>query len=170
MGKLRKHEVRLTVEQRSQLKEVVRSGKHSGRYTLHCQALLLSDLDHAEGQRPDTYIVQAIGIKLRTLVRLRHRFAQGGLEAALQRKVRATPPVPAKITGRVQAKIIALACTEAPAGYARWTCQLLAESATRLKYIESISDESVRLVLKKTNFNLGVRNASAFRKRIARAS
>lgn len=149
MGKLHKYQVRLTAEERSQLKAVVGAGKKSGRHTLHCQALLLSDVHHAEGQRPDTYIVQAIGIKLRTLVRLRQRCAQAGVEAALQRKVRPTPPVPAKITGRVQAEIIALACTEAPAGHARWSCQLLAETATKLLYIESISDESVRLLLKK---------------------
>jgi Homeodomain-like domain len=170
MQTVRKYEVRLTSEQRSQLKEMILKGRKTGRWVLRCQALLLSDQNHADGQRPDVYIVESIGIKLRTLVRLRQQFVQQGLEAALQRKVRTTPPVPAKITGRVEAQIITLACTDAPTGHARWTCQLLAESATRLKYIESISDESVRKVLKKTNYVLGGKNGFVSRKRIARVS
>lgn len=170
MGKPRKHEVHLSPEQRQHLQSMTRKGRQAARVIIRCQALLLADEDHAQGQRPDTYIVQATGIKLRTLVRLRKQFVEAGLEAALQRKVRSTPPVASKITGRVEAKLITLACSEAPPGQTRWTTRLLAESMTRLNYISSISKESVRRTLKKTNFSLGVRNDSALPKRIDPAS
>jgi hypothetical protein len=98
-----KFSVHLTTEQRKQLRAFTQKGQHASRVILLSQALLLCDEDHAEGQRPDTYIVAALGIKLRTLVRLRKQFVERGLEAALQRKVRSTPPVAPKITGRVQA-------------------------------------------------------------------
>jgi hypothetical protein len=170
MGKHRKFEVHLSPEQRQHLQSMTRKGHQAVRVIVRSQALLLADEDHAQGQRPDTYIVQATGIKLRTLVRLRKQFVAEGLEAALQRKVRSTPPVAPKITGRVEAKLITLACSQAPAGQSRWTTKLLAESMTRLKYISSISRESVRRALKKTNLSLGAKNDSASRRRIGHAS
>jgi hypothetical protein len=72
----------------------------------------------------------------------------------LQRKKRETPPVPPKITGDVEARIIALACSEAPQGCARWTLTLLAEKSVELRYIDSISRMSICTLLKKHNLNL----------------
>lgn len=146
-----KFSVHLSLEQRKQLRAFTQKGQHAARVILRSQALLLCDEDHPEGQRPDTYIVAALGIKLRTLVRLRKQLVEQGLEAALQRKVRSTPPIAPKITGRVQAQLITLACSKAPAGHSSWSTRLLAEDMVRLNYIPSISKESVRLVLKKTN-------------------
>lgn len=170
MSNPRKFTVHLTTEERPQLRAFTQKGQHAARVILRSQALLLSDEDHSEGQRSDTYIVAALGIKLRTLVRLRKQFAEQGLEAALQRKVRSTPPVAPKITGRVQAQLITLACSKAPAGHSSWTTRLLAEDMVRLKYIPSISKESVRLVLKKTNLSRGSSSGSAFPKRIVPGS
>ena len=72
----------------------------------------------------------------------------------LQRKKRETPPVAPKITGEVEAKIIALACSEVPQGHARWTLQLLADKSVELNYIDSITDMSVHRLLKKRNLSL----------------
>jgi hypothetical protein len=170
MSNPRKYSVHLTPEQRVQLRAFTQKGQHAARVILRSQALLLCDEDHPEGQRPDTYIVAALGIKLRTLVRLRKQFVEQGLEAALQRKVRSTPPVVPKITGRVQAQLITLACSKAPAGHSSWSTRLLAEDMVRLNYIPSISKESVRLVLKKTNLSRGSNSGSALLKRIVPAS
>ena len=90
-------------------------------------------------------------------------FAIGDLDTFLQRKKRETPPVEPKITGEVQAHIIALACTPPPAGCQRWTLGLLANKSVELKFVDSISDVSVGTVLKKINFSLTGTNIGVFR-------
>ena len=77
-----------------------------------------------------------------------------GLEATVFRKKRATPPVPPKVTGDVEAHIIALACSEPPEGYSKWTLRLLADKCVELNYAESLSHVTVSRVLKKTNLSL----------------
>jgi hypothetical protein len=76
------------------------------------------------------------------------------LEETLRRKKRETPPVPAKITGDVEARVIALACSNPPKGYAKWTLRLLADQTVELGYVETISYVSVARILKKTNLSL----------------
>jgi hypothetical protein len=80
--------------------------------------------------------------------------AKNGLESALYRKKRATPPVPAKVDGEVEAHIIALCCTNPPKGYARWSVRLLADKCVELGYVDSISHMTVSRTLKKTNLSL----------------
>jgi hypothetical protein len=162
--------VQLTNEQRQHLQQLSRTGRHAARVVLRARALLLADADHPQGQRTDSYIVAATGIKLRTLVRLRQQFVGHGLEAALQRKVRTTPPVPPKITGRLEAQLIALACSPAPAGHTSWSTALLARELTRLEYVSTIGRETVRRALKKMRSSPGGRSASASPRRTARAS
>ena len=168
MANPRKAVVRLTIDQRQQLQHMTRTGRYAARVVLRARALLLADDDHPEGQRTDPYIVAATGIKRRTLVRLRQQFVQQGLEAALQRKVRATPPVPRKITGRLEAQLIALACSPAPAGHTSWSTALLASELTRLEYVESIGRESVRQALKKTRLSPGAKSGFASLRRTGR--
>jgi hypothetical protein len=170
MANPRKSVVRLTPEQRQQLQALTRKGRHASRVVLRARALLLADANHSGGQRIDTYIVEATGIKRRTLVRLRQQFACAGLEAALQRKARSTPPVPPKMTGRLEAKLIALACSPAPPGQTSWTTALLASELTRLEYVASLGRETVRRTLKKMRLNPGERSASASPRRTGRAS
>ena len=81
-------------------------------------------------------------------------YANNGLEATINRKKRVTPPVPPKVTGDVEAHIIALACSDPPEGYRKWTLRLLAEKCVELNYAESLSHVTVSRVLKKTNLNL----------------
>ena len=80
--------------------------------------------------------------------------ANQDIEAYLTRKKRETPPVPAKVDGRVEAEIVALACSEAPEGHSRWTLRLLAEKAVSLNIVDSISYVRVQQILKKRNISL----------------
>ena len=89
-----------------------------------------------------------------TVQNVRTSYAEKGLEATLQRKKRETPPVPAKVTGDVEARIIALACSAPPKGYESWTLRLLADRIVELDILESVSHTTVDRVLKKTNFHL----------------
>jgi len=170
MANPRKAVVQLSTEQRQYLQGFTRKGRPAARMVLRVRALLLSDMNHADGQRTDAYIVQATGIKLRTLVRLRQQFVRAGLEATLQRKVRTTPPVPPKMTGRLEAQLITLACSPAPPGHTSWTTALLASELTRLEYVQSIGRETVRRTLKKIRSSPGEKSGFASPRRIGRAS
>ena len=89
-----------------------------------------------------------------TVQTVRTTYANSGLEATIYRKKRETPPVAAKVTGDVEAHIIALACSEPPEGYERWTVRLLADKCVELDYVESLSHMTVSRILKKTNLSL----------------
>lgn len=89
-----------------------------------------------------------------TVHNVRTSYVNRGLEATINRKKRETPPVPAKVTGDIEARIIALACGEPPEGYSRWSVRLIAEKCVELNYINSISHMTVSRILKKTNLSL----------------
>lgn len=89
-----------------------------------------------------------------TVQTVRASYCDKGLEATVNRKKRETPPVPAKVTGEVEAHIIALACSDSPEGYSRWTLRLLADKTVEMGYIDSISYVTISTILKKTNLSL----------------
>lgn len=89
-----------------------------------------------------------------TVQTVRASYVNNGLESTIYRKKRETPPVPAKVTGDVEAHIVALACSEPPEGYERWTVRLLADKCVELNYVDSLSHMTVSRVLKKTNLSL----------------
>lgn len=89
-----------------------------------------------------------------TVQNVRTAYGEKGLDATIQRKKRETPPVEAKVTGEVEAHIIALACGDPPKGYAKWTLRLLADKSVKLGYIDSISHTQVGRILKKTSISL----------------
>ena len=99
-------------------------------------------------------ITQAYHTTHTTVQNVRSKYAEKGLEEVLTRKKRETSPIPSKITGEVEAHIIALACSDPPEGYARWTLRLLADRSVELGYIDSISHIAVSRILKKMNLNL----------------
>jgi hypothetical protein len=160
-----KYRVRLTPEQRQRLAEVTRTGTAPARKILHARVLLLADEAHPDGRRPDSYITEVVGLHRRTVVRVRQRFAQQGEQPALDRKPRATPPTPPRLDSAAEAHLVALACSEPPAGHARWTLTLLARELTRLEVVTSICRETVRRALKKTSSGRGRRSGSASRPR-----
>jgi transposase len=149
----KKYHVTLTPAEREQLKEIIRKGKQAAAKIRRAHLLLAAD--EAEGglKMTDEQIKQAYHVSLRTVERLRQRFVEEGFEVALAAKSTGGPQV-IKIDGEVEAHVIALRLGPVPEGRSRWTMRLLAEKMVELEYVASISYESVRQVLKKTNLSL----------------
>jgi transposase len=149
--------VRLAPEHRAELTERLEREALNGRKRRHFQILLLAD----EG-RTDKQIAAMTGASRSTVERHRTRFAREGLEAALTDKPRCGAP--AKLDGKQEAMIVALACSDAPEGQARWTAKLLASRAVALEVVESVSESTVRRVLKKTRSSRGRSGRGASRR------
>lgn len=142
------YSVQLTEEERNQLLALTKKGETKARRLRRAQVLLLAD----KGQT-DEAIQAVLSASPTTIYRTRQRFAQEGLEAALSEKPRCGGP--RKLDAKGEALLVATACSEAPEGQEHWTMQLLADRLVELKIVETISDETVRLLLKKTNSSRG---------------
>lgn len=153
----KKYIVSLTEKERQELEELTRKGKSSARKINHARILLKADINQINGEWNDDQISQALEVSRSTIERVRQRFVEEGLEQALNPRPRNSLKL-RKIDGEAEAHLIALACSEPPSGYSRWTLRLLAEQMVVLEYVETISHESVRQVLKKTKSNLGYKN------------
>ena len=158
-----KYIVTLTEEEREELRTLVQKGQPQGYRIKHAQILL--KLDEIPENRKWTYdkIKEAYHATPHTISQIAKRFVTGGVEAALGRKEQVNRH--RKIDGRVEAHIIAIACSEAPEGRERWTLQLIADELIRLGVVESISDTAVMETLKKTNLSLGKRRNGASQSR-----
>lgn len=130
------------------LKDIVAKGSSSAKTILRANILLASDRN-AKQKMTVAQIADAYHTTPTTVQNVRTSYANNGLEAIIYRKKRETPPVPAKVTGDVEAHIVALACSEPPEGYERWTVRLLADKCVELNYVESLSHMTVSRVLKK---------------------
>ena len=150
----KRYRVKLTEQEREALKALVSKGKTAARKQNHARILLLSDENSPEGSKKDDEIVAALGLSLRTVERVRQRCVEAGLESALNPKPRSGHR-PKKLDGAAEALLIATACSPAPEGRADWTLQLLADRLVECHMIDSISRETVRQTLKKTNLNHG---------------
>ncbi len=147
--------IELDNESRSMLEKYSRTGNHSVR--LVNRAKIILELDESNGRKPLTQeqIAGKIGVTRQAVNDAKHAFLSAeSVTAFLQRKKRETPPVPPKITGEVEAHIIALACSPVPEGYSRWGVRLMADKCVELGYIDSISFKSVQRVLKKHSLSL----------------
>ena len=100
-------------------------------------------------EKSETEIAELYNVHQQTVHTIRKEYSQKGLEATVFRKKRETPPVAPKITGDVEAKIIALSCSTPPPGRSKWSLRLLADKSIELQYVESISHEAVGRLLKK---------------------
>ena len=148
----KKYIVELTPDERDHLKDFVRRGKQSARRITRARILL-----HADAGRTDEQIWTALQIGKSTVERTRQRFVEEGLEAALSERPR--PGQPRKLNGKQEALLVALACSDPPQGRQKWTMQLLADRLVELKVVDSIADETVRRVLKKTTSSHGRRSS-----------
>ena len=150
-----KYIVTLTEEDRKMLQELITKGRTQGYRIKHAQILL--KLDEIPENREWTYakIKEAYHATPHTICQIAKRFVTGGVEAALGRKEQVNRHK--KVDGRVEAHIIAIACSEAPEGRERWPLQLIADELVRLGIVESISDTAVMDTLKKTNLSFGKR-------------
>jgi transposase len=160
----------LTAGQRDRLEQLTRTGHAPVSKVRHARVLLLSDGDRPGGRLTRDRIADAVGMHVNTVDRLRKRFVVEGEEPALNRKVRSEPPVPSKIDGRAEAHPIAACCSSAPEGHARWTLSLLAGELKRRGLVTSVSIETVRKALKKTNCSPGGSSAGASRSGSRRGS
>lgn len=143
----KKYLVTLTDAEREELQQLLRSGKHSTRKVTRARILL-----KAADNCADEQIVAALGVGRATVERTRENFVERGLEALNER------PRPGKkrtLDAKAEARLIAEACSDAPEGRTKWTMQLLADRLVELKVVESVSDETVRRTLKKTNSSRG---------------
>lgn len=144
----KKYIVRLSDEERSACQAVVKKLKGSSEKVRRAQMLLKADVDGPGW--PDTKISEAFDCGVQAVETLRKRLVLDGFAAALERKRRATPPTPRKLDGTGEAKLIAMRLGKPPAGYGRWSLQLLADEMVVLEVVDSISPETVRKTLKKT--------------------
>jgi transposase len=147
---MKKYVVTLTEDERLSLSSLVSSGKAAAKKITHARILLKADVDGGPNWR-DADIALALDIGVRTVERVRERFVEQGLEAALARKPQDRPSRLPVFDGDAEARLIALACSHPPEGRARWTLRLLADRLVELDVVEAVSHETVRQTLKKTS-------------------
>lgn len=150
----KKYIVDLTTEERADLESQLQGGEMGVRKVKRIQILLKAD----EGWI-DERIAEAVGVGLSTVERTRRKFVERGLEGAITNR-RPRRKYPRKIDGRAEAHLVALVCGPVPEGFARWSLRLLADELVKIEGIEleSISHETVRQALKKTNLSLGAKS------------
>ena len=147
--------IMLSQDQRQELEEYVRKGVHSVHLVNRARAILALDRSNKKDHLRITRVCEQVGLSRQAIYDIRKDFlAAPSIGEFLTRKKRETPPVPAKVTGEVEARIIALACTKAPEGFARWTVRLLAGKAVELGFVDSLSHMTVERLLKKRNISL----------------
>ena len=150
----KKYKVTLTKEERQTLLSMVNIGTGKARRLRRARILLMADEDQQNGGWPDKEIAQALGAHVNTVERVRKACVEQGIEAALNH----TKPYKTRrkvLDGAAEARLIQLACSPVPDGHESWTMQMLAEKLIELKIVESVSGETVRTTLKKTNLSRG---------------
>ena len=155
------YRVNLSEDEREQLLGITRRGKSSGRKVKRALILCKADEGLDEGLT-DQQVAESLMVGPSTVGRVRQRFVEGGLERALNDLPR--PGQRRKLDGKQEAHLVAVACSAAPEGHSRWTLRLLADQVVKLELTDSISRETVRQVLKKTNSSRGGRRSGASRR------
>jgi len=150
----KKYIITLTEEERQMLGEMISRGKAAARKLTHARILLKADQSQGGPSWDDAAIAQGLDVGTATVERVRKRFVEEGLEAALDRR-QPRRQYQHKLDGDGEAHLIALACSEAPEGRSRWTLRLLAERMVALEYMEKLSKDTVRRTLKKMSLNPG---------------
>jgi transposase len=150
----KKYPVTLTITERKYLQQLIAAGTAPARTLTHARILLKADQSADGPGWVDEAIAEAMEVSQPTVARVRKQFVEQGLEAALNRR----PPrrrYQRKLDGAQEARLIALACSTPPDGFARWSLRLLADKLVDLEIVEDVSYQTIRRVLKKTNSNPG---------------
>lgn len=149
----KKYAIELTAKERLELIKITKTGSSPAKVITRANILLASD---ASVGKPLTVMETAerFNTTPTTVQTVRREFSESGLDGALFRKKRKTPPVQPKVDENFEARLISLCCSEPPEGYERWTLRLIADKCVELGYIDSISHMTVKRTLKKTNLNL----------------
>jgi transposase len=155
MPRPKDHVVALSGGERVRLTRVVSRGSHSARMIMRARVLL--ELDENTGVAPLRRVVaERAGVSEQTVYLIAKRFAEtgGNIDEVIGRRKRVTPPVPAKVTGDVEARVIALACTKPPAGYDRWSLRLLEKHVLLTDGLPPLDHSTIGRTLKKGGFVL----------------
>ena len=148
---MKKYIVHLSGKERKSLRSLVSSGKGSARMFTRARILLKADVGEGGPGWPDEKIAEALDVTVQTIERVRKQLVEEGLDAVLSRRKYIQKVSRKKLDGDAEAHLIALTCSETPKGYTRWSLRVLADRMVELGYVESISHEAVRRVLKKTS-------------------
>jgi transposase len=152
---MKKFIVTLEENERRQLNSLTSKGKHRSQKVLNALILLACDEgEHQERRSKNEEIARVLGVSMRKIDRVKRRFVVDGLDVALNGR-KGSRVYKKKVDGELEAHLIALSCSEPPEGFTRWSLRLLADKAVELDYIEQISHETVRRVLKKTSSSRG---------------
>ena len=146
--------VQLSETNREELAMLIASGHAPARKLIHARILLKADMGEAGAGWEDDEIAEALEVSRPTVGRVRKRFATEGLEAALHHR-HPKNHRPCLLDGDQEAHLIAITCSKAPNGRAHWSMRLLANKMVELEYVDTISHETVRSILKKTHLSLG---------------
>ena len=149
----KKYRVFLNGKKRSSLKKLVSTGTEKARKLTRARILLLADESPSGPCKKDKEIMEALGVCARTVALTRQRFTEGDIKGALNEKPRSGRP--REFTGREEAKLTLIACSDPPEGRNRWSVRLLTDKLVELDVVDSISRESVRKYLKKGMSNRG---------------
>lgn len=147
---MKKYKITLTAEEIKELKELTQKGKQNIRVIKNALILLNADESEYGKGKKDEEIADFLQVTVRTIENIRRRFVEDSFEEALYGKPRERE-YDNKVDGDAEAHLIALSCSNPPKGFSRWSLRLLADKMVELKYVDSISHETVRRVLKKTN-------------------
>ena len=150
----KKYVVTLTPAEREYLQQLTSKGKNPVYKVNHARILLKANCSQEQGAWTDQAIHQALDVSLSTIARVRQIFVEQGLDAALNSKPSSQLRL-RKLDGVAEARLIACCCSQPPPGRKEWTLRLLADEMVKLEYVNSISHETVRQVLKKTKSSLG---------------
>src|SRR5215210_8608301 len=145
------YRVTLTKEEREQPTSIVSKGYHSAQQYRVAYILLNCDQGEYGEKITNEQISSVLKISMRMIDRVKQRFVEDGFEACLDRKPRSKSK-PRKADGDLEAHLVALSCSKAPEGFSRWSLRMLADKLVEMEYLESISHETIRRVLKKTNW------------------
>lgn len=155
---VKKYIVDLNVEERADLEQFTTTGRHAADQITRARILLKADRHQPGGSWLDVEIASALDVAITTVERVRRRFVELGLKASLARQPGGGRKH-RRLDGQQEAHLIAMVCSAAPNGRARWTVRLLAEQMVQLESVESVSYETVRQTLKKMNSSLGSKRA-----------
>jgi hypothetical protein len=144
-----RYEVRLTEDERKVLTGIVKRGKGPAYRIKHAHILLHANAGNEESEKTDEEIAGLLHCHSQTVFNIRRKFCERGLTAVIERKKRESPPIPRKLDGAKEARLITIACSQPPEGYAGWTLDLLADKMVELKIVDTISGKTIGRVLKK---------------------
>src|SRR4051794_31686558 len=139
---MKKYKVTLPPDERGQLQNLIAAGKAAAQKLAHARILLKADAAPDGPAWTDDRIAEAVEVSTDTVARVRQRFVEDSLGAALARKTPAKPSRERTLDGRAEARLVALACSSPPDGRKRWTMQLLADRLIELEVVDAVSDET----------------------------